>query len=197
LRSEQSATGAARGTSDSSNQGHASELQKLQFDKEALEKKLRKYASHCQELYEEKEKLIDTISHSFEQKIDDENLASTIISICDKHASLQEECEVLSSQLKSHQKSIARVKELECVVSTLRQETEDLRQKVSQTKSDADGGSNKKVMLLEQENLNLCLDIQKLKQQLQVRRALLLYVSLQCGRFCFCTQLTSAFCSMF
>lgn len=145
------------------------EIQKVKFDRLALEKKLRKYASHCQSLEEEKERIADALSSSLAKEIPDEDILDAIVSLCDQYASLQKQCDELKIQSKSHQNAFSRVKELEGIVSSLRSETEDLRQKLAKGQSTTDGESQK-VTYLETENYDLLRNMKKLKSQLQATR---------------------------
>ena len=152
-----------------SSESQMAEIQQLKFDKGALEKKLRKFASHCQSLEDEKEKIADALSSSLSETIPDGDITGSIIALCDQFASLQEQCESLKVQLQSQQHSFSRVKELEGILSSLRSETEELRQKVAKGKSTSNDGHQ--VRYLEQENLQLMLDLKGVKQQLQAARS--------------------------
>jgi chromosome segregation ATPase len=72
------------------------EIAQLRFDKEALENKLRKYASHCQRLEEEKAKILNVLRSCNEQDISSNDISRSVVRLCDKLASLEEECDALS-----------------------------------------------------------------------------------------------------
>ena len=151
-------------------ESQSAEIQRLKFDKGALEKKLRKYATHCQSLEDEKERIADALSSSLTEKIPDGDIIGAIVALCDQCASLQKQCDALKIQSKGHQNAFSRVKELEGIVSSLRSETEDLRQKLAKGQTSSDSESQK-VAFLESENSNLLGTIKKLKSQVHNTRA--------------------------
>ena len=146
------------------------EHQQLLFDKQALEKKLRKFASHCQALEDEKEQMGDLVGAALSLRITDGNMSHHVGALCDKYTSLQGQCAALSKQLQGQEGAVSRVRELEGVVSTLRKESEELRQKVAEAESKSSQDANFKVAYLEKENLQLISDLQELKGQLHASK---------------------------
>ena len=146
------------------------EMQKLKFHQGALEKKLRKYATHCQSLEDEKERIADALSSSLDQKVPNGDIIVSVVSLCDQYTSLQKQCDTLKIQLQGQQSAFSRVKELEGIVSSLRSETEDLRKKLAKGQS-LSNGENQKVSFLESENYKLLVEMKKLKTQFQAQRA--------------------------
>ena len=71
-------------------------ITELRFAKEALETKLRKYLSHCQRLEEEKASVLEVLRSSQQGASFDGDIPKSVVSLCDKLASLEEECETLS-----------------------------------------------------------------------------------------------------
>ena len=75
----------------------ADEMASMKFAKEALETKLRKYATHCQRLESEKAHAIDALKSVHGLDIHDGDVAGAIVELCDRQSSLEEECEALMS----------------------------------------------------------------------------------------------------
>ena len=73
------------------------EVASLTFAKDALETKLRKYASHCQRLESDKATIIDALKSCNRSNIVDGDLAGAIVTLCDHFSSLEEECDALSN----------------------------------------------------------------------------------------------------
>jgi uncharacterized protein (UPF0335 family) len=82
----------------------------MKFAKEALETKLRKYAAHCQRLENEKANILDALKSVNGSDIEDVDVTRAIIALCDKHSSLEEECEALMS---AEQKASSYLSELD------------------------------------------------------------------------------------
>lgn len=154
-----------QGQGPSHTEAQMTEIQSLLFDKKALEKKLRKYASHCQSLEDEKQEVADALAGTLAEPIVDGDIASAIVSLCDQCASLQEECATLKRLAQSEQNSFARCRELEKIVSELRQ---TLGEKEKSASTIQDGNQ---VKFLESENLNLMMDLKAARGQLQAARS--------------------------
>jgi uncharacterized protein (UPF0335 family) len=107
------------------------EISELRFDKEALENKLRKYLSHCQRLEEEKAGILDVLRSSQHGDIFDGDISKTVVSLCDKLASLEEECGSLS---KSENKASFYLKEVE----QLREANGTLQSQISESRNKVD-----------------------------------------------------------
>jgi len=97
-----------------------SELTKLRFDKQALENKFRKFAVHCQHLEDEKENILRVLGLT--KSSDD--ISSAIVTLCDKLASLEKECDSLA-------KSENRASSSLVVVDQLREKNAELQRQVS------------------------------------------------------------------
>ena len=89
------------------------EISKMKFDKDALESKLRKFASHCQHLEDERADILRALG-SRKRSSDDKDIVRCIVNICDRITTLEEECSVLSkSEQHSSHLVEQRLKDLE------------------------------------------------------------------------------------
>ena len=104
-----------------------SEITQLRFDREALEKKLRKYASHCQHLENERANIVHVLHTTKIDDIERNDLSKSIISLCDKVASLEEECESFSKAGNSTSCSVAETEKLRQKNRLLLTQIDDLR----------------------------------------------------------------------
>jgi predicted nucleic acid-binding Zn-ribbon protein len=171
---------------DASGSSLQSEMNELRFDKEALESKLRKYAAHCQRLEDDKSGIIDALRSCNRDHGDVGDINQAIVSLCDKLASLEQECETLTQA--------GRASDSESNIHRLRNENSVLIQKVTEYKErlaafkkegaklhqdaenahsdakDTDSEKERKLRFLEQENLQLMLDMKSTKKQLQTAR---------------------------
>jgi uncharacterized coiled-coil DUF342 family protein len=77
------------------------ELAEVRFEKEALETKLRKYAAHCQRLEEDRSGIIDVIKSCDKALMSSGDVHQAVMILCDKVASLEEECESISKGSRS------------------------------------------------------------------------------------------------
>ena len=89
------------------------ELTRLRFDKEALENKLRKYASHCQHLEHERASIFHVLRSTKIDDLEQNDLSRAIVSLCDKVTSLEEEYESLSKSESRAPTSHAEMEELQ------------------------------------------------------------------------------------
>lgn len=160
-----------------------SELAELRFGKEALESKLRKYAAHCQRLEEEKAEVIGVLRSS--NALDGDDISRAVVSICDKLASLEQECESFS---KSETKATSNFLELENIRTqnlSLRSKLDQLLRKEAELKEklaarnrenlkateSTEMERDQEVRFLEQENLQLMTDLKASKKNLQKAKA--------------------------
>lgn len=172
-------------------------LTTLRFDKEALESKLRKFASKCQHLEDEKMRILHTFK-SAKIEFADDNIEKAIVSLCDKVASLEEECDCLAkfknksfanevelTTLKHHnternnkitelQRKIDNLKCIESehknALSSLTENSTKLRHDVDNARQEADSSQNQ-LKYLEQENLQLMMDYKAAKQKIHSLKA--------------------------
>ena len=173
------------------------ELTKLRFDKDALESKLRKFASQCQRLEDEKLRIIHTLK-SAKLELIDENIEKAIVSLCDKVASLEEECDSLakfknkafsnqveltamqqqntelSNKIADLQRKTENLQWIESghksLISTLTEGTAKLQYDVDHARQEADSMRNQ-LKYLEQENLQLMMDYKAAKQKIHGLKA--------------------------
>ncbi|GAX19565.1 centromeric protein E [Fistulifera solaris] len=180
--------------STSSGDAESTELTRLRFHIEAIEKKLRKYASHCQQLEEERARLTHVLRGAKLSDIDPEDLSRSIVNLCDKVASLEEKYKMsesnhhetkiinqlqaqnasLESRLKESLSEISSVRAVEqrlkVELSVLQQEQEKLRKSLSESRHSADSlmsDSARKLRFLEKENLQLMSDLKTMRKDLQ------------------------------
>lgn len=165
--------------------GHAElqiEISHLRFDNEALEKKLRKFATHCQRLEDDKATLIDSL-RSCNIDLDNFNgdLNEAVIHLCDRLTSIDEtrpnknKNERLEDENDSLRKKINELVQSEDrLVEELNMAKKDISKLKGQvaeaakaTASHVDKDS--KISYLEQENLQLMEDIKC--KEIQVRAA--------------------------
>jgi len=114
----------------SSDSGASAELSRLQFDKTALEHKLRKFASHCQHLEDEKSDILNVLRSSQRASVDDGDISKAIVSLCDRLASLEEECDSLSKADNLASSHLVEVEKLRAHNSSLQTQVSDSRKKV-------------------------------------------------------------------
>jgi hypothetical protein len=107
------------------------ELTKLRFDKQALENKLRKFAAHCQRLEDERVGILQVLRSTKSDDIDHDDLEKAIVTLCDKLASLEEECDTLA-------KSENRASSYLIEVDTLRAKNSSLKSQVSEFQKKVD-----------------------------------------------------------
>jgi chromosome segregation ATPase len=107
------------------------QLTELRFDKEALENKLRKFLSHSQRLEEEKASILDVLRSSQEgSAVFDGDISKSVISLCDKLASLEEECESLSKSENQASFYLQEVEQLREVNNTMQSQISESRKRV-------------------------------------------------------------------
>ena len=103
------------------------ELTKLRFDKEALENKFRKFAVHCQRLEDEKENILQVLGLT---KPDDDDIEKAVITLCDKVASLEKECDSLAKSEHRASASIVDADQLREKNSSLQSQVADYQKKI-------------------------------------------------------------------
>ena len=169
----------------------------LRFDKEALESQLKKISSQCQHLEDEKLRIIHTIK-SAKIELANDNIEKAVVLLCDKVASLEEECDSLAKfknkafsnevELKTlqHQKAelATKLNELQRKMDTLKSIEEGHKNLIaSMTESstkfqhDADqarqeaASMRNQLKFLERENLQLMMDFKAAKQKIHDLKA--------------------------
>lgn len=174
-----------------------SEVTKLRFDKEALESKLRKFASQCQQLEDEKLRIILTFK-SAKLEFKDENIEKAVVALCDKVVSLEQECDslasyknkVFSNQVEmttlQQQKTdlISKITDLQRkidnlqwnesghknLISSLTEGSTKLQNDVDSKRQEVESVRNQ-LKYLEQENLQLMIDYKAAKQKIHGLKA--------------------------
>ncbi|KAG7368549.1 kinesin motor domain containing protein [Nitzschia inconspicua] len=157
------------------------EVSELRFDKEALERKLRKFASHCQRLEDDKAGMADALrSCSIDIEAYDNDISEAIIHLCDRFTSMEQRH---SSQPQGAEASI---KMLQQENDTLRQKIDTLTEKLNQStryetkefrrdiKTKSTGIDTeefqRKLAFLENENLQLIRDLKLAREALHKTR---------------------------
>jgi chromosome segregation ATPase len=182
-----------------------SEVTSLRFDKEALERKLRKFAAHCQRLEDEKVRIMQSLRSTglceTGNSSEPFDIEKSIVALCDRLASVEEECASLSKSERRASTIIAETEELRAqnsallkqisetqnqieklrqsydkhdeLVKSLQRENEILRRKTEQNRELESNDSEQfnKLRYLEHENLQLMNDLKVAKKQLQNTKA--------------------------
>lgn len=158
-----------------------------------METKLKKYIKYCKRLESDKTQILDAL-RSHKRDVIDDDFSGAVVSLCDQLASLEEECDALSSaegkassylvEIENHRKEIAslqdtvkqlknlntdstsKMKKLQSKNMALREERDALR-----NRSNTETGKSGQVKYLEQENLQLILDLKTTKKKLQSTQA--------------------------
>ena len=184
-----------------------SELTKLRFDNEALERKVRKFAVHCQNLEDEKENIIQALG----LKRPEDDISEAIFNLCDKLASLESECaatsktesqvsatlleinqvreknSTLRSQISDYHKKIDKLVRKEGehndLVASLRRELEELRLLADSARGNAESMETVKgtqLRYLQQENSMLMAEVKAAKKQVTQMKAEIKILRSQC-----------------
>lgn len=103
----------------------------MKFAKEALETKLRKYAAHCQYLENEKASIMDALASVDGCNVHDGDISSAIVALCDKHSSLEEECEALMNAEKRASSHLSELDHLRETNSQLQSTASDAERKIA------------------------------------------------------------------
>jgi predicted nucleic acid-binding Zn-ribbon protein len=166
------------------------EISELRFDKEALESKLRKFATHCQRLEDDKAGMADALkSCNVDIEAYGSDISEAIIHLCDRLTSVEEahskskfgrnlelqnslttENDQLRRRLEEVSSSESRLMEK---LKTVMRESEELKNSLELQNPDTASASKdmgNKLRYLEQENLQLMVDIRATKKQLQNAR---------------------------
>lgn len=164
---------------------------------EALESKLRKYATHCQRLEEEKAEISNVLRSSNCMEGDD--IPKAVVRVCDQLASLEETCNTLSKSENQASSFLLEVESLRTHNSSLQGQIQEMRRKSdrlvrseiqlkeqlasatarydeskavkSSETRDADEEKTRQIRYLEQENLQLMKDLKGAKKQVQHLKA--------------------------
>jgi predicted RNase H-like nuclease (RuvC/YqgF family) len=168
------------------------ETSQLRFNHNALETKLKKFASHCQRLEDEKDVILRVLKSTQRDSVIDNDISKAVVRLCDRVASLEEECEALSKKGSSGSSLLPDVEKLRIENAELRSKVTELKRKyekhlkseielkeqVSSLRSDQDSVADQKldeyrrrVSFLEQENLQLMHDLKALKKKLSHAKA--------------------------
>jgi hypothetical protein len=162
-----------------------SEISELRFDKEALERKLRKFATHCQRLEDDKAGIADALrSCNIDLDAHGRDISEAVIHLCDKFASIEETLEKQQSNpsfekenqtLQRKIQSLSRSeKKLTEKLNQYQFEKEQLESHLKNAKAQTSIGESEehreKLRFLEHENLQLMQDVKLTKRQLQVAR---------------------------
>jgi centromeric protein E len=119
-------------SSSSDSQGHNAETTKLKFDKEALENKLRKFATHCQRLEEERNSVRNTLRSRKVNGTDTSSIADLVVTILDRVTSLEEECDSLSRSESQASSFLVEIENLRQFNRSLQTQASEARQKLDQ-----------------------------------------------------------------
>jgi len=163
-----------------------SDITTLRFDKQALESQLKKSASHCQTLDEEKARCLKVLRANKRSGTDDVDIVKAIVGLCDHVASLEKE-RALLTQAANPSRSNKEMEGLTEQISLLRSqltETKKMLEWSRQTESEnqhriakleqdalhtqeALAKSGRKIQNLEQENLQCLHDNKELRRKYQ------------------------------
>ncbi len=161
----------------------------LKFEKELLEKKLRKFAAHCKLLEEDKANIVAALRTC--RNIDcnpRSDVTSAVITLCDRLTSLEKEISSLSDDRARHSTMPSEVENLRQEKSSLQAQISELQSNLEKlqrshaellTKANlyeklSDEGSleaTEKVRRLEKENLQLMRDLKVWKSQYKTVKA--------------------------
>lgn len=154
----------------------SSEISELRFDKEALERKLRKFATHCQQLEDDKAGIVDALG-SCNIDVRDGDITEAVIQLCDEKTSIQEALEKQKSNkaFEKEKKSLQRnIEKLTEKLGQLEHENVELEAQLQNAEKEMATGHSEehreKLRFLEQENLQLMQDVKSTKRQLQAAR---------------------------
>jgi hypothetical protein len=149
------------------------EISELRFDKEALERKLRKFATHCQRLEDDKAGMADALrSCNIDIESYDNDIGEAIIHLCDRLTSLEESRPSQNRSGRSSPDSLLQENEnlrnkidsLTVKLSYALKETNDFK-KATKNRLDSHLSEEfqRKLGFLEQENLQLIQDLKAAK----------------------------------
>lgn len=155
-----------------------SEISELRFDKEALERKLRKFAAHCQRLEDDKAGIADALrSCNVDLEAHGRDVTEAIIHLCDKFTSTEEALEKQRSNPSFEKEKQSFERKIHNLTETLNQyehEKSNLEAQLENAMKETSFGESEehreKLRFLEQENLQLMQDVKSTKRQLQAAR---------------------------
>lgn len=175
---------------------NADDMIKLQEKTVALEKKLMKYIAHSASLTKEKESMKEMIRETISEldcnNSGDNDLGSSVVSICERLHTLEEECDSLNEAKHSLQRSIAETEnvlnetakskveiedKLEIskqevkALSKIKKQLEHITENLKGSSKDVEDEKNRQVAYLEKENLSIIEENKKLKNEVRTMRA--------------------------
>jgi len=103
------------------------EVNKLQDELRQCNSKLRKYVEHSERLEKDRRSVIEAISSCDVGDIVGDGMMEMVVSLCDKLASIEEECNVLAS---SHEKAAGKATEYLAQLDSLREKYAELEKQV-------------------------------------------------------------------
>lgn len=171
---------------------HSGEITELRARTEDLEKKLRKYIAHSEDLTKEKEAMKEMINETMTELgghcMAGNDLSSSVVTICERLHTLEEECDALNEAKDHLQRDINQTKielkdvtlkkeEIEEELKTTRQHISDLNRKQKKLQEitdnvrgrtkDFEDEKNRQVSYLEKENLQILEENKKLKKEMR------------------------------
>jgi hypothetical protein len=170
--------------------GENAEITELRFHIEACKNKLRKYATHCQKLEDERAGILHALRSTKIRGIEESDFSNSIVSLCDRVASLEEECASLSKAANrvvslsvdsekltkvndSLEKEVAnshdRVGQLLRSEGMLKDELSSLQRQLTELQQVA--GNGDEIRNLKRENLSLMEELKSVKKQLKRAKA--------------------------
>jgi hypothetical protein len=157
-----------------------SQVSELRFDKEALERKLRKFATHCQRLEDDKAGMTDALkSCNIDIEVYDSDISQAIIHLCDRLTSIEQGCLKQALPRGSISDSLSKENEtlrqkIEILTKELEMCSQESKQKLQtiqhQSHENYFADYQQKINFLEQENLELIEDLKKAKGELHKTR---------------------------
>jgi centromeric protein E len=120
--------------SSSGDKGHSAEITKLKFDKDAIESKLRKYATHCQRLEEERDSVREVLrSKKINSADTTSSIADVVVTLVDHLTSLEEKCDSLSRSETQIASVLEEIESLRKQNRTLQSQAAEARRNSNQT----------------------------------------------------------------
>ncbi|KAL7559179.1 hypothetical protein ACA910_013188 [Epithemia clementina (nom. ined.)] len=171
------------------------EIASVRFAKEALEKKVRKYAAHCQRLEDEKSDIRRALMSSKVDTVDEHDIAGSVVALSDRITSLEqqlsqglcerpeaEELRRKNDQLRNEmdelkqraEKAFHSEAETRRSLYSIQKEKQKLTDYIDSVRNEAEDRIKEnvgKIQYLEQENLKLMTDLKDLKRNIQNLRA--------------------------
>ncbi len=156
----------------------STEITELRSDKEALEKKIRKFAAHCQRLEDDKAGIADALrSCDVDVESHDGDIIDAVIHLCDKFASTEEALEKEKNNSSFDKEKLSFERKIQTLTERLDQYEHEKSELEAQLENAEKNSSvveseehREKLRFLEQENLQLMQDVKSTKRQLQAAR---------------------------